>query len=165
METNNILDDKFSNVDFSKVTFRGKLAGKSWKLEQALDRLAQVRIVIFVMTALVFYPVFVNYFVYDVFTPDLFIERLVFSLILLLCGIFFEKNRLIAIIAALLPLGLILAIYLFLQPEYFSVKRVGFLVAIFSMVALGILFHFKAKRFRKELVAEVRKGNPLAIVN
>lgn len=141
---------KKDEVDFEKVKFKGKLAGKSWKYSQSLDRIIAVRITIFAMTILVFYPIVSNYFFHDVFTMELFIERIVFALILLFAGLIFNKYRIAAILIATIPLILILLSYI-LIPGQFDYRKIGFTTAILLIVLSGIYQHFQLKNLKKEL--------------
>jgi len=166
MKDKTILDDEYTGTktDLSKYVFRGKLAGKSWKREQALDRLKMARTVIFGMSLIMFYPVFMNYLGSGTLDWVWFIERLIFSIILIFCGVFYNKFRLAASIIALLPVALVLytnIIYI----HQVSTRVIGFNVAIFVLILVGIYFHFQEKKLSKLLKEEVRKDNPEAVKN
>jgi len=156
-----VLDDFNSkkSIDLSKYQFRGKLSGISWKREQALDRMSKVRKIIFVMSLLVFYPIIIQYAVNGDFHMALFIERLIYSIILLLCGLFFNRFRLATMIIASLPILLILATYLFFI-EYLQLRTIAFFLAILFFLGMGIYSYFQVKKSERQLKEEIKRGNP-----
>lgn len=153
-----LLDDHIINtqVDLSRYTFRGKLAGISWKREQAISQINSTRKVIFLMSVLVFYPIIRNYINWGEFDSAWFMERLIYSIVLLLCGIFFHKFRLGSMIIAMLPILLIFLTYL-LFISYFPLWILAFNLAILVLLAKGIYFHFKEKKLVALLWQKVRE--------
>ena len=156
-----ILDEQYTNkeINLSNYQFRGKLSGRNWKRDQALNRIDITRKIILVMSLLVFYPVVMSYLALDQLNVALLIERIIYSLILLACGLLFYKFRLAAMIVALLPMSLILATYLLFM-SFIPIRTVAFIIAIIILILVGIYFHFQEKSLKKELISEIRKGNP-----
>lgn len=153
-----ILDDYISdqNINLKQYRFRGKLAGKKWKHEQAVDRINIARKIIFLMSILVFYPVLRYYLDFGVFDLIWFIERLIYSIVFLLCGIFFEKFRLASMIIAMIPILFILFSYLFFI-EYFPLRIIAFNLAIMFLIGMGIYFHFQEKKLTKFLIQKIKE--------
>lgn len=164
MKMKNILDEEYTEreVDLSDYNFRGKLSGLSWKLEQAQARVSMARKVIFGMSILLYYPIIRNYIVFSEWDWEMFLERSLFSGILILCGVFFHKNRLVAMIVASLPITLILLAYLFFI-DYLPLRTIGFFLGVLFLIGVGIYYHFQEKKIRQELVIQVRKDNPEAV--
>jgi sulfite exporter TauE/SafE len=104
------------------------------------------------MSVLVFYPIITNYLFHEIFIPELFFERIIFSAMLLMSGLLFNRFRVISLILAFIPLLLIAITYLTI-PENFNFKRIGFILAILILIASGFYYHFKAIRLKKELLA------------
>ena len=160
----NILDEELTDrtIDLSNYQFRGKLSGLNWKREQAQARISMSRKLIFGMSVLFFYPIIRNYLFFDIIDWGWFVERLIFSVILVLCGVFFYKNRLVALIVACIPIILILITYLF-YIDYLPLRIIGFFLGVLILMGVGIYFHFQEKKLSQELVIQVRKDNPEAI--
>ncbi len=158
-----ILDEQHSTLDLSSVEFRGTLAQKKRQLDQSTGWLKRCRFFIFTMAAVIFYPFFILYFLHGYFSSSLLAERIVFGAILVLAGLFFYKFRLQALLISLIPLGTIIATYLFTSPELF-LNRLGFNFAIFGLLLFGIFHHFREKRLRDELLKEIKNGNPDAVI-
>jgi hypothetical protein len=137
-------------IEFEKKKFRGKLAGKAYKYSQNIDGLIRTRIIIFAMSILVFYRVLANYLFYDVFDMQFLIERLVFSLVILTGGLLFNKVRVIAIFLAVIPLIIIVFTY-FILPEQFSLRIIGFMIAIIIIILSGIYHNIQLKKIKKDL--------------
>lgn len=151
-------------IKLSDVEFSGKLAGKSWQHEQALQRLKQVRLVIFLMAGVVFYPLLMLYFFQQFFYVEVWVERLVFCAIYLACGIAFMRYRLAALIIAILMTAVLVLIYFQYNFAYFSFRKFTFNFSVFIIIGLGIYFHFKEIQLKKELLAAVRAKHPEAKV-
>ena len=64
------------------------------------------------MALFIFYPVVTNYIFHSVFFPDLFMERLIASWMLMMAGLAFNKFRIGAILFASIPLTVLLLSYL-----------------------------------------------------
>lgn len=158
----NILDDSFSTIEFSDLKFTGKLMGKSWKHEQCTDHLKKVRYLLFLFPLLFFYPIVTNYLFHDMFSKDLFIERLIFAAIFILSGIFFNKYRLAALIFPMLP-SILMMLYL-IMIGYFAIRLSGFYLAVIFILGVGIFYHFREKKLRNELIDEFKSGNTDAIL-
>ena len=141
-------------VEFAKFKFSGKLAGKSWKYQRNLDGLIRTRIIIFVMAAMVFYPILTNKIYHNHFDPGLMLERTVFSLLLLISGILYNQFRIFSTILALLPVSLILLTYTPLFSDW-DLQKVGIMAAIFLLIGAGFYYHFMVKQLRKELESEI----------
>jgi len=156
-----ILDDQYTNkdIDLSNYQFRGKLSGRNWKRDQALNRIDVTRKIILGMSLLVFYPVVLSYLALGQVDIALLIERIIYSLIFLACGLLFYRFRLAAMIVALIPMSSILATYLLFM-NIVPIRTVAFIIAIIVLIFVGIFFHFQEKSLKKELINEVRKGNP-----
>jgi hypothetical protein len=157
-----ILDDQLSNIDFSDLKFKGKLYGKGYKREQAADFLKKIRVLLFILPILVFYPILTDFVLHDIVNYDLLFERIVFSIIFMLSGIFFYKNPLIAIIAAML--SPILMITFMLLTGSYTIRLLGFYGAIIALLIVGIYYHFQEKKIKKELIAEFKNGNEDAVL-
>lgn len=139
-----------AEIELRQRKFRGKLAGKSWKYASHLDNLSRTRAIIFGMALLVFFPVLNRYFILGEFSVPLLIQRAVFSVVLIVAGLLFNKLRIFAMVLAMLPLILIIAGYLFI-PGQFDIRIIGFMGAILTFIGLGIYHHIKAEQLRKEL--------------
>lgn len=82
------------------------------------------------------------------------IERVTFSIFLILSGLQFNKFRIVALVLALLPIGLINLINLN-QVGDIGTRRAGFILAIFIFVAMGFIYHFRTQQLRRELEANL----------
>jgi ABC-type antimicrobial peptide transport system permease subunit len=78
------------------------------------------------------------------------IERLVFSLVILTGGLLFNKVRVIAIFLAVIPLIIIVFTY-FILPEQFSLRIIGFMIAIIIIILSGIYHNIQLKKIKKDL--------------
>ena len=141
---------KKEELEFRKIKFTGKDAGKSWQYAQSIDGLIITRAIVFAMAALVFYPILSNYLFHDVFTMDLLVERVIFSLMLIVGGVLFNRNRVIAIIIASVPIGLILLTYLFFQDQM-HIYKIGFTAAVLFLVLRGLHYNKRSKKLKQEL--------------
>ena len=139
-----------TEIELEQQKFRGKLAGKSYQYSKHLDGLRRTRIIIFVMSLLVFFPVMNVYFIVGQFPLGLFIERVIFSIVLILAGLLFNRLRIPALILAMIPIMIIIGSYL-LVPGQFDVRIIGFMGAILVFVGLGIYHHLKSQKIGKEL--------------
>jgi len=137
---------KKEELEYAERRFEGKLGAKSWKYSQQIDKLAQIRFFIFLMSILVFFPVLTTYLAQGYHFPmELFVERLIFSVVLVIGGLLFNKYRIAAILIASLPLILIQIAYVMNGSA--AVFNAAFLIFILS----GLYFQFQAKKLRKEL--------------
>ena len=157
-----ILDNEFSEIEFSDLKFTGKLMGKSWQHDQTLEHLKKVRYLLFLFPFLFFYPIITNYLFHDFFSMELFVERLIFAGIFVLSGIFFNRYRLAALLSSMLP-SVLMMMYLVVI-GYFAIRLSGFYLAVIFILGTGIFYHFKEKRLRNELINEFKSGNPNVII-
>ncbi len=147
---------KPEELQLREIKFKGKLAGTAFKYSRRLDGLIMVRLCLFAMSVLVFYPVIINYIFHGVFTIDLFVERAIFSVILLLAGLMFNKFRVVAILLGAIPLALILFMYLTV-PGQFALSNFGFIGAVFLIVTSGLYHHFEANKLSDVLKSNISK--------
>ena len=154
----NILDEHLhkEEIDLSNEQFRGKLAGKAWKLEQHDSKVEMSRVVIFGASFLIFVSIILNYLFHNTFSQTNLIFGLFLALIFIACGILFKKYTVGSILIALLLQGVIILEYLSF-PESYSLRWIALIGAIFILIGSGLIFHFKAKKLRSELIEEVRK--------
>ena len=139
--------------------FRGKWAGVLWKYEQNLDGLVRTRIILFIMSLLVFYPVWFHSVINDFYTDEIMLERVVFSMMYLTAGLLFNKFRILALIIGMIPSLLIFSIYI--NPSNFHFRRMGFTAAIVILVASGFYHNFKVKQLAKQLEANLLENQIL----
>jgi len=160
-----ILDDQlnFQSTQISDYKFIGKLAVTSWKYDGALNYLKNIRWLIGIMGMVMFYPILTNYLFLDFFSFDIFIERVVFCVILFICAGLYQRFRVVSTIIALLPIGLLLFFSL-TNLEYFSVKQFGFNGAVFLIIAAGLFYHFREKKLKKALEVAILNKHPDAII-
>ncbi len=142
-------------LEFSRITVPTKLVGRLWKYEQAIDKLIAIRVVIFGMSLFVFYPMFTNYFFYDVFDVNLLVTLSLCSVFLIISGLLYNRNRVLAIFLALIPIGFMLFNLLVLQVEFFT-KTICFYGAVFITLFVGFWIDFKAQKLRKEILDELK---------
>jgi len=109
---------KKEEVEFEKMKFKGKLAGKAYKYSRNIDGIIRTRILIFAMSILVLYRVLANYLFHEVFDFQFLIERAIFGVIILSSGLLFNKFRLLSIILAVIPLLIITSTYINLKLRY-----------------------------------------------
>ena len=141
---------KEDELEFEKRKFSGKLAGLSWRYSQNLRGLIRVRAIILIMTLLVFYPILSNFIFHGVFFPELLWERVIFSVVLLISGLLFNKFRLASIIIAIIPILIILLTYIVVAGQ-FDYRKIGFTSAILVILISGIYHHFQLIRLRRDL--------------
>ncbi len=141
---------KKEELEYREMKFTGKYAGKSWEHSQCIDGLIRTRAIIFIMVLLVFYPMVSNYIFHDYFSLEMFIERVVYSVLFLIAGMMFNKYRMLSTVIAMIPMIIILLTYLAIAGQ-FSIGKVGFSVAIIFILLSGVYYHYKGKRLRKEL--------------
>ena len=139
--------------------FRGKWAGVLWKYEQNLDGLVRTRIILFIMSLLVFYPVWFHNVVNDFYSDDIMIERVIFSVMYLTAGLLFNKFRIVALIIGMIPSLLIFSIYA--NPANLHFRRMGFTAAIVIVVASGFYHNFKVKQLAKQLEGNLLENQML----
>ncbi len=157
-----ILDDQLSNIQFSDLKFKGKLYGKEYQRERAADFLKKIRVLLFILPVLVFYPILTDFVIHDIVNYDLLFERTIFSIIFILSGILFYKNPLIAIIAAMLAPILMMTAMLF--TGFYTIRLLGFYGAIIALLIVGIYYYFQEKKVRNELIQEYKNGNEDAVL-
>lgn len=150
---------KKDEIEFTKIKFSGKLGGKAFKYADHIEKIIMVRTLIFAMSILVFYPVIINYLFHDFFSVELFIERAIFSLMLIVAGLIYNKYRIVSIIIAIIPIVLILLTML-MHIEEANMKSLAFYTAILLFIFSGIYYHLQAKKIRKEL-EQALSENPL----
>ena len=138
-------------VSFSKTKLKGKLGAKIYKYGTHLDKIIASRLAMFITAIFVFLDILSNYVFHDSFLMELFIERFVCSIILIIAGLLFNKLRTVSILLAIIPTLYLLHSYFFFQ-ENFSVYRVGITAAMLIVIGSGIYYDYQAKKIRKELV-------------
>ena len=102
------------------------------------------------MAVFIFYPVVTNYVFHSVFSPDLFLERVIGSGILIVAGCVFNKFRIGAILLASIPLTVLLLSYL-LGGGPISLKIAAIMVGGLLIVLSGIHHHVRLYKIRREL--------------
>ena len=85
---------KEEELEFRKLKFRDKNAGKIYQYSNHVDGLIRTRAIIFAMVLFAFYPVILNYLFEDQFNNGFFFERLSFSIMFLVSGFLFNKSLL-----------------------------------------------------------------------
>lgn len=147
-----ILDDQFlknSEIDFSEIKFSGKLAGKAWKLEQAIKKINQARIVLFVLggliTALMLFLTFKTGFLLD------YVLSLIIGLIFIGCGFMVKKYPIPSIA---IPLALYISVQLidFMLNNSNLYRGSAWKVAIVFFLGYGIYNAVVASKIKKELI-------------
>lgn len=141
---------KNEEIEFEKMKFKGKLAGKAYKYSNNIRGLIRTRIIIFSMSILVLYRVLANYLFHEVFDLQFLIERIVFSVVILTAGLLFNKFRTLSILLAVSPLIIITGTYLFI-PGQFHLRTVAFMLAIILMILAGIYYNVQSKKLKREL--------------
>ena len=141
---------KEEEVAFEKNTFKGKLAAKSWKYSKNIDALIRIRILIFIMAVIVIIPALTNHIIHDQFSLSVLIERFVFSFMMVIAGLLFNKYRTASIILACIPVGIILYMYVFVFGIY-DYKILGFNGAMLLFFLSGFYHDHQLKTLRKEL--------------
>ncbi len=136
-------------IEFEQRKFKGKLAGKANKYSQHLDGIIRTRIMIFAMSMLIFHSVLTNYLLHDSFEMEFLIERSIFSMIFMVCGILFNKARIVTIIISSLPLLLIIISYFF--DNQFSGRPFAFMTGITIVLLSGVYHQIQLKKLKKEL--------------
>lgn len=139
-----------AEIELEQQKFRGKLAGTSYQYSKHLDNLRRTRVIIFVMSVLVFFPVMNIYFITGQFVLGLLIERAIFSIMLIASGLLFNKLRIPALILAMIPIVIIIGGYLFV-PGQFDIRIIGFMGAILVLIGSGVYHHIKVQKLGKEL--------------
>ncbi len=135
---------KKEEVEYAERRFKGKLGATSWKYAQQIEALIRVRFMIFFMSLWILIPVLTSYLAYG-FSMELLIERLIFSAVLFIAGLLYNKFRIAAILLASLPLILIQVVRLM------DGSAAVFNAAILIFILSGLYFQFQAKKLRKEL--------------
>lgn len=141
---------KKEELEFREKKFSGKSAGKAWKYAQALDVIIRTRAIIFLLPLVLFYPVIISLFFLDIFSFELFIERLVLSLFFIVAGLLYNKYRIVSIIIASFPLVLLIISYLFMS-QRLPFYKLTFTVAILFLLLQGALKHLESLKIKKEL--------------
>ena len=158
-----ILDEQFYNFELSSVEFQGKLAEKNKLREQSLKWVERTRFFILALAGVVLLPVLVNYLLYDFFSMDIFVKRILISLVLFLCFLVFRALSLASMLISLFCVGFLLIDY-FTHTSVLSFQRLGFNCAIFSLIIFGIYHHFKAIKLGDELAQAIKNKNPEVIL-
>jgi len=141
---------KKEEVNFLQHKFNGKLAGKAWKYSQHLNNLIMVRVLIFLMSALVWFPVILNFMFNDIFSFHLFYERIIACIILIISGFIFNENRTLSIIISIVVMTIIISKY-FNPLVYFDLKSMGFPEVVLVILISGLYFDSKLQEVKKEL--------------
>lgn len=151
-----ILDNFDDSIDLKDYKFRGSMAGFEWKYEQAQDRLKKLRWMIFALVPYMFYPAVMAVATGKTIPQGYLFERIAFSVLFIIAGLVYARNRIMAIAIALVPMLLIVLTYISRQ---FIVTSVGVNLGIAFLLASGIYFHNREKKLRKFLIEEIKKGN------
>ncbi len=146
---------KKEELAFAKTRFQGKWAGKAWKFQLHLNGLIRTRAVILALAILICFNVIIDYLTLGVIPGDLLAERVAFSLIFAIAGLCFNRFRVASIVAALLPVGLLLGSYL--TVDSFDVYTIGFLGAVFLTISLGFCHNYELKRLRRQMAPAIPK--------
>jgi len=141
---------KKEELEFGKLKFRGKNAGKIYQYSNHVDGLIRARVIIFAMTILAFYPVLINYLGTGQLQKEFFFERLIFSVMFLISGLIFNKYRILSVFLAAIPMALILATYLFVAGQ-FNIYRIAYSAAILLFILSVLYYNFNVKKLEKEL--------------
>jgi hypothetical protein len=152
---------KKEELEFREINFRGHNSGKIYQYSNHVDALIRTRAIIFAMTLLVLYPVLMNYLGTNQLNIPFLIERLVFSFMLLISGLLFNKLRILSIIIAAIPMLLIIVTHLFFAPG-FNISVVGFLIAILLLILSGLYYNYKVKSVQKELSQKLLENQLIA---
>lgn len=150
-------------MEFSKKKFKGRLAGTSWNYAQNIDGVNRTRAIIFALPLLFILPVGLSFIAKQPFASEILIERIIMSIILILSGIYFHKNRILFIIVASLPVAAVFLTYIFAPT--FSIRALGFYGAILMLLYFGIANHLNAKKQRKYLESKLISAHLIDDVN
>jgi len=141
---------KKEELEFLKQKFNGNVALKKHQYSNCIDEMVKIRLMLFVMSIIVFYPVVINYVVTKEFQLDFFIERLTFAVLFFVAGLLFNKYRVLAIIMGMIVIGLILFGNLFSQGLY--LRSLVFNLFILGVLIGGLYYHYKLKGLKTDLM-------------
>ena len=154
---NNILDDEFlknEEIDFAQITFSGKLAGKAWKLEQAVEKIRYTRNMLFFLGGTtILSAIFVSLGQMVSFDAIL---QFVAGFFLLGCAFMVKRYPIVSIS---IPFG----IYLFFQLlvivfDASSLYRgLAWRIAIISLLSIGLYNAFLARDIKAELIEAAKR--------
>lgn len=152
MNSEQLLDDQYSgkNLGIPDYKFLGKLAGKKVKYDQSINYLEQTQKLIYAMGFMIFFPVILASLFGNIPDIDVFIERIIVVAIFIACGLFYKKYRLAMIIISLLLFSLFV---FFTGWSYIRLALIG-------LNTIGLYFHFKENKQRKELMNFVAENHP-----
>ena len=141
---------KKEELEFLKQKFNGNVALKKHQYSNCIDAMVKIRLMLFVMSIIVFYPVVINYVVTKEFQLDFFIERLTFAVLFFVAGLLFNKYRVLAIIMGMIVIAVILFGNLFSQGLY--LRSLVFNLFILGVLIGGLYYHYKLKGLKTDLM-------------
>jgi len=141
---------KKEELEFLKQKFNGNVALKKHQYSNCIDAMVKIRLMLFVMSIIVFYPVVINYVVTKEFQLDFFIERLTFAVLFFVAGLLFNKHRVLAIIMGMIVIAVILFGNLFSQGLY--LRSLVFNLFILGVLIGGLYYHYKLKGLKTDLM-------------
>lgn len=141
---------KKEELEFRKLKFRDKNAGKIYQYSNHVDGLIRTRAIIFAMVLLAFYPVLMNYLGTNKLHTGFFYERIIYSAMFLISGLLFNKFRILSIILATIPMLMIVASYLLIAGN-FNISRIAYSTAVLLFILSGFYYNYKVKKLEKEL--------------
>jgi len=149
--------------ELSDIHFKGILGAKKIKHDNAKIFLERTRNLIFIMAGLVMYRVVVAFLFNGSVPNEIVIERVLLACILVIAGFWFKKNPMGAMLLSLLPIGLLIFPYFFIDRP-FPLTRILINLFIFCSILFGMYKYLEMDRLKKELLAAFHHGDPEAIL-
>ncbi len=130
-----------------------KIAGLSWKLEQAESNIKIIRILLYGLAGLIFLGSMFTMFLVKNFSIKFILTILGFTGFYLFCG-YMTKRR--PLLAMLLALGSYIAFLLYPTTGISSPSTTGMVMkaVVFLVFAVGIYFAFNAEKLKKQIAQE-----------
>lgn len=151
------LHDQFlknPEVDFTEVTFSGKLAGKAWKLEQAIEKINRARVVLFILGGLILLPTL--FIISSIgFEPE-FSMVLLMGAIFIVCGFLVKRYPIGSILIPLVlyVLTQVIAVVSFGSNLY---RGSAWKLVIVFLLGYGLYSAIVATRIKKDLIIAANK--------
>ena len=148
-------DDFLKNeeIDFTEFKFVGKLAGKAWKLEQAVEKIKRAKLTLFILGGLIIIPSLMYLLVGDIL---LFISSLVIGCVFIIAGIMVKKYPIVSII---IPLVLYLALILLetIEDPFSLYKGLVWKIIFIFLLGYGAYSAIIAKRIKQDLIESAKR--------
>lgn len=151
-------DDFLKNdeIDFMEFKFVGKLAGKAWQLEQAVEKIRRARLILFILGGMIILPSLVMYLQ----TGDKFLVVLSFIIgsFFILAGLMVKKKPIVSII---IPLILYIALVMIeANGDIIALYRgIVWKVIIIFLLGYGAYSAIIAKKVKYDLIDLAKKAS------